>query len=273
MTVKPQKQENPPTDSGNKPPEAPETNGQPEVTPLSEKRRKELWLYLAASIVTVEMILAVGGLAYGFIASPGRGVGAHSFPWLVWGSLSFIIPAVIILAVHQADVGLFRKPKGTDSEAEWQKQLPDRMQRLYRIIKGAPVVVVLLGVVALGAALLTIDGALSALSSFSSALTPYIPHIIGGLVAVLAVIIGAAVWLNYRTRRLYAEYEFRREVLEKTGVIIVDKGSTPLPPGGTGNVPYAVLEAGSLSSAQKALESGDIVDAEVTEVTPSEKGN
>ena len=242
----------------------------PEVTPISEKKRQELWLYVAVSIATVEMILAVGGLAYGFIASPGRGVGAHSFPWLVWGSLSIIIPAIILLAVHQADVGLFRKPKGPDSEAEWQKQLPERMQRLYRVIKGAPAVVVLLGVVALGAALLTIDGALSAVASFSSALTPYIPYIIGGIAAVLAVAIGAAVWLNYRTRRLYAEYEFRREVLEKTGVIIVDKGSTPLPPGGMGNIPYAVLEAGSKPS-QKALESGDIHDVTATEIPTPEQ--
>ena len=247
------------------------TSKNSEVTPLSEKKRKELWLYVAASIATVEMILAVGGLCYSFIASPTRGLGAQSFPWLAWGSLAIIVPAVILLAVHQADVGLFRKPKGTDSELEWQKQLPERMQRLYRIIKGAPVVIVLLAVVALGAALLTLDSALSAVISFSSALTPYIPYIVGGIASVLAVAIAAAVWLNYRTRRLYAEYEFRREILEKTGVIIVDKGSTPLPPGGMGNVPYAVLEAGSLSSAQKALESGYIVDAEATEITPPEK--
>ena len=232
----------------------------------SEKRRRELWLYVGASIAVVEMILAVGGVLYGFISSPGRGFGAQSFPWLAWGSLAIIIPAIILLAVHQADVGLFRKPKGGDTDEEWQMQLPQRIQRLYRIIKGAPIVVVLVGIVALGAALLTIDGAINVVASFGSALTPYLHYIIGGIAAVLIMGIGAAVWLNYRTRRLYAEYEFRREVLERTGVIIVDKGSTPLPPGGMGDIPYPVLEAGSKPAAQKALEGGDVLDVESREI-------
>lgn len=210
---------------------------------LSEKQRRELWLYIAVSIVAVELLIAVGAVLYSFIsATPGNtGSPVLSFPWLSWGAVSGVAPALILLLVHLADVGLFRPPGGAASEQEWQKLLPERIQKLYRIIKGAPVVAVLVGIVLLGAALLTIDGAITALQRFGSALLPYIPHIVGGIAGLGAVIVLAVVWLNYRTRRLIAEYDFRREVLEKTGVIIVDKGSTALPPGVVGDVPYAIV--------------------------------
>lgn len=209
---------------------------------ISEKQRRELWLYLAVSITAVELLLATGALLFSFINLPGaQSGGGLSFPWLTWGALSLVMPALILLLAHSADIGLFRAPGGAGSEQEWQKLLPARMQKFYRVIKGAPVVAVLVGVAAIGAAMLTIDGALSALGRFSAALMPHLPVLIGGLAGVAAVIVMAAVWLNYRTRRLIAEYEFRREVLEKTGVIIVDKGSTPLPPGGVGDVPFAIV--------------------------------
>lgn len=210
---------------------------------LSEKQRRELWLYIAVSIVGVELLIATGAVLYSFLSAvPGpSGVPHILFPWLSWGAISVVAPALILLLVHLADVGLFRAPGGTHSEQEWQKMLPERMQKLYRIIKGAPVVAVLIGIVLLGAALLTLDGAIGALQRFGSALLPYLPHIVGGVAGIVVVIVIAVAWLNYRTRRLIAEYEFRREVLEKTGVIIVDKGSTALPPGGEGDVPYAIV--------------------------------
>lgn len=223
--------------------------------PISESKRRELWLYVAVSIVAVELLLAVGALLFSFITLPeGQGHKGVNFPWLSWGALAIVVPTLILLLVHSADVGLFRTPAGALSEKDWQKLLPARMQKFYRIIKGAPVVAVLAGIVALGAALLTLDGALSAIGRFGSALMPHLPVIIGGICALAAVIVMAVIWLNFRTRRLIAEYEFRREVLEKTGVIIVDKGSTPLPPGGVGDVPYAIVSA---EDAQiKALPSG-----------------
>lgn len=209
---------------------------------LPEQQRRELWLYIVVSIVAVELLITVGALFFGFMGARVDESGQHvfSFPWLSWTAFTVIAPTLILLLAHSADVGLFRPP-GDKSEEEWQKHLPERMQKIYRIIKGAPVVAVLGAVAVFGAGLLTLEGAISAVRRFGSALVPHIPYIVGGIAAVLAVIIVAAVWLNFRTRRLIAEYEFRREVLEKTGVIIVDKGSTPLPPGGVGDVPYAIV--------------------------------
>lgn len=223
---------------------------------LSEKQRRELWMYIAVSIVAVEMLVAVGAVLYGFISAPPGAAGgnAFTFPWLSWGAMALLAPTLILLLVHVADVGLFRAPGGASSEQEWQRLLPGRLQKLYRIIKGAPVVVVLVGIVLFGAALLTLDGALTAIKQFGAALAPYIPHIVGGAALVLCVVIIAIAWLNFRTRKLIAEYEFRKEVLEKTGVIIVDKGSSALPPGGLGDVPYTLVSG---ESPARALPPGD----------------
>ncbi len=218
-------------------------------TPLSEKQRRELWLYVGVSICAVELLLTVAALLFGFMAKSG----GPAFPWIAWGVGMVLGPALLLLAVHLANVGLFRP---APDDAEWQRHLPERLQRFYRIIKGAPTVVVLLVVVVLGVALLTLDEALGALSRFGAALAPYIPHLVIGTAAVLLAAIGAGVWLTYRTRRLREEYAFRREVLERTGIVIVDKGSTALPGPGADNRAHPVLESGEVIDA-KALPAGD----------------
>lgn len=250
--------------------ESPQPSPQSARPALSEKQRRELWLYIAVSIVAVELLVATGAVLYGFMAPGASGGKAFVFPWLPWGAVSVMAPTLVLLLVYFADVGLFRPPGGGASEAEWQAHLPERMQRIYRIVKGAPVVVILLGILLLGAALMTLDGALSTLASLGGVLAPYIPHIVGAIVLLAAIFTGASAWLNYRTRRLLAEYEFRRQVLEKTGVIIVDKGSAALPPGGMGEPPLAIT-AGEVpqSAALRALP--EVQDAVYTESAPTEE--
>lgn len=239
---------------------------------LSEKQRGELWLYIAISIAAVEILIAVGSVIYGFMAANAAGNRQmFAFPWLYWAAMAISVPGLILLLVHFADVGLFRPPSGAESEQEWQHHLPQRLQRLYRIVKGAPAAMVLLCLVLLGAALMTLDGAFTMLMDFASALKPYIPHITGGLTAVLIIVVLAVVWLNFRTRKLIAEYQFRREVLEKTGVIILDKDSAALPPGGVSDVPYQLISGESGSFARPALPSGAPapLDGTTTEETTS----
>lgn len=238
---------------------------------LSEKQRRELWLYIAVSIAAVELLVAMGAFLYAFItAAPASsgGPAVITVPWVAWGATALMAPTLILLVVHVADVGLFRAPQSASSEQEWQKLLPDRLQTLYRFIKGAPVAVVLVGLVALGAAVLTLDGAMGALSRLGEVLLPHLPWIIGGLAGIVCVTVIAVVWLNYRTKRLIAEYDFRREVLEKTGVIIVDKGSTPLPPGGVGDVPYALVSGEEDIPA--ALPEGRVASEDAQKAPPAD---
>lgn len=232
-------------------------NPPPPPPALSEKQRRELWLYIAATIAAVELLVLVGALFYGFLgAGQGAAGRGFAFPWLHWAAMAVVVPALILLLVHFADVGLFGARAGADADQEWQRHLPERAQRLYRIVKGAPAAAILLAIVAMGAALMTIDGALGLVLSFAAALKPHIPYIVISVAALLAVVALAAVWLNFRTRRLIAEYQFRREVLEKTGVIIVDKGSTALPPGGLGDVPYILVSGEEKNASPAALPAG-----------------
>jgi hypothetical protein len=232
----------------------------PASSALSEKQRRELWRYIAASIAAVELVAAVVAVIYGFMRS-GPGARDFAFPWLHWAAMAAIIPSLLLLLVHLADVGLFGARAASGADEEWQRHLPERLQRLYRIARSAPAAVILLGVIILGAGIMTIDGALGLLITAAAALKPHIPAIAAAAAAAVSVISLAVVWLHYRTRKLIAEYRFRSEVLEKTGVIIVDKGSVALPPGAVSDVPYSLVgataQAGELACLPAADGSGE----------------
>lgn len=266
----------------------------------SDKQRRELWMYLAVSIIAIELFLFVAALFFAFIAS---GNGPLKFPWLSWAALSVGIPAVLLVAVHLA-VGLFTGSSQQDEE--WQRHLPERLQKTYTFIKRAPAVVLLLGLIAIGAALFTLDGALQLLENFLVLFKPYILHILIGVGIVIVLLGMGAFWFNYRTRKLYAEYEYRKTVFEKTGLIIVDKDRfilsgdqaalTPIPVESVKALPQAKVDEpkseqepsphtlsdapqGTPSASSSSAEGdsplsdadGDITDANYTEVSPDEK--
>ena len=90
-----------------------------------------------------------------------------------------------------------------------------------------------LGILLLGAGLFFAEGALSALGRAGLALIPFIPWIAGSLAALLAVCFLGHAWFVYRQRRMEQEYAYRREVLERTGMVLMDKSCVALPPSGT----------------------------------------
>ena len=240
-----------------------------------DKKRGELWLYLSVSIVAVEFLIFVVALVFGFIATPQAQPGEVvriAFPWLSWAATAIIVPAIMLLSVHLA-VGLFTPRKAMEAEdAEWGKNLPQKLQRAYGILMRAPAVVLLAGIIVIGAGLLTLDGALQAVEGFFSLFRPYLLHILAGIGALVALFGLAAVWLNFRTRKLYAEYEYRREVLEKTGLIIVDSRNMLV---NSQDQTIIALNAGNTGNAPKALAAGvandpTVVDAEIVE---SPEGN
>lgn len=199
-----------------------------------DKQHKDLLFYLSIGIVFLELI--VGGVAffYGVIhAKPAQNglPPQFQFPWLVYSITAVVAPAVLLLIVHLAGVGLFRSLRDTREEDEaWRQDLPERLRKVYAIVQGAPTMLLLVGVIGLGAALFYIDGAMTALFRLGSTVEVYLPWIIGAVAGGWCLAYVARVWLNYRTKKLEAEYAFRREVLERTGVIIVDRGSVQLPP-------------------------------------------
>ncbi len=222
------------------------------------RQRKELWLYTGVAIAALVCLITVAAVSYGFITA-GTGPGGETrinFPLLSWVAGLVLLPTALVLAVHYAGVGLFeRTPRTADEEAEWQARLPERFQRVYRFLKGAPVAVVLLALIIAGVTLATIDGALSAFVRVAAVFAPYIPHIVISLAAVVCCFLVVAAWFKFRTRKMEAEMAFRRDVFERTGMLIVDKNHIALPPGGT--------PGGEVQALPPAV--GHVLDAEVVE--------
>lgn len=236
-----------------------------------DRRHGDLLFYLSVAIFFLELVVAAVAFFYGVIhAEPGVGGGPprFQFPWLAYALAAVLTPAALLLIVHLAGVGLFRSLRGGESDEAWREQLPERLRKAYAIIQGAPTAVLLLGVLLLGVALFYFDGAVTALMRLARAAEQHLPWIVGGVAVTLCVGYTARIWFNYRTRRMEAEYRFRREVLERTGVIIVDQGCVRLPPAG-GEGQRALSGGADALPAGEARENGG---GPVLDVTPQRDG-
>jgi hypothetical protein len=230
---------------------------------FTERQSRDMLFYLSMAIIFVELLITLVALCYGIVtARPSVGGGApqFNFPWLTYFIALGVAPAALLLMVHLTGVGLFRSLRGHEEDEAWQEKLPNRIRRVYSLIQGAPLVVVLLGVILLGALLFFVDGALGILMRMAQTIEQYLPWIIGGITGMVCVGVTAKYWFGYRSKRIAEEYAFRREVLEKTGVIIVDKGSMPLPPGDDNQYALPTAQADSLPPAE---------DLRVVDITPA----
>lgn len=197
--------------------------------------------YLLIAIFFIELIVGGVSFFYGIIHAapeiPG-GPPLARFPWLAWGLAAVLSPVALLLVVHLAGSWLqnaiTRDEKsaaaGTKSETD-DEHLPEGMKRFYASVRHAPTLVLLLGVLLCGVALFFVEGAIGALMDLGRALLPYIPWIAVSLAALLAVCFLAHAIMVFRQRKMENEYAWRREVLEKTGLVLVDKNSVPLPSG------------------------------------------
>ena len=202
---------------------------------------KDALIYLMVAIFFVELVVGGVSFFYGVMHAapevPG-GPPLARFPWLGWAVAAVLGPVGLMLIVHLSGTWVSRYLGREDNmRAEAQagaqsaddEQVPERLRRFYAIIRNAPTVVLLLGIMLLGAGLFFVDGAFSAIMRLGSALTDYIPWIAGSLAALIAVCYLVHRWFMYRHHRMQQEYEYRREVLERTGIVLVDKGCIPLP--------------------------------------------
>lgn len=196
---------------------------------------KDTLFYLLIAVLFVEMIVGGVSFFYGLMhaapQTPG-GPPVARFPWLVWGLTSVLAPVALLLVVHLTGRWLSHTlDEGREGGADNPENaaVPERLRHFYAMVRSAPTVVLLLGILLLGAGLFFVDGAFSALVSLGGALTPYIPWIAGSAAGLLAVCFLIHRWFAYRQRRMEQEYAFRREVLERTGIVLVDKGCVPLP--------------------------------------------
>ncbi|MDR2745433.1 MAG: hypothetical protein LBB66_09635 [Desulfovibrio sp.] len=206
----------------------------PDHEPWYTGRYKDTVFYLLIAVLLIE--LAVGGIAffYGVIhavpLTPG-GPPMARFPWLGWAVAAVLAPVGLLLIVHLTGLWLARTLTREQEARGEADALPERLQRFYAILRNTPTIVVLTGILLLGAGLFFVDGAISGLISLSGRLLDYTPWIAGSTAALLAGCYITHRIFVYRHHRMEQEYAYRREVLERTGIVLADKNCMPLPSG------------------------------------------
>lgn len=248
-------------------------------------------IYLLIAIFFLELI--IGGIAffYGIMhAKPSLAGGPPEaqFPILGWAIGAVAAPVALLLIVHLSGLWVSntlereRQPGKPGSE----RMVPKRLRYFYACVQHAPTVVILLGILLLAAALVFVDGMFSAVVAFGAALKPYIPWVAGSIAALLAACYLGRLLLIYRHRRMEQEYAYRREVLEKTGIVLVSKGSIPLnrgieplqavdgggyalPPGPAYTPEEAAADAAALEAGEKK---GDAPAEDIVDVDPEDLG-
>lgn len=223
-------------------------------------RRSDYWTSVVVLVFVADFFLTVAAVCYGIVVTPAPTPGViptMAFPWIGWLA-ALLAATAVILGFAQYVAGKQSPEDNRDDAAEkaWASRLPGNALRVYGIIKDAPLFMVCFACIALGATLLVIDGAFALVSGIVLALVPHTPYFIGGVTAFAIAIAALMAYFRHAGNRLAAEYAFRREVMEKTGVILLDdKGRAILPPGGSRDR-YAI---GSVRAA--AHDDGPLLEA------------
>lgn len=224
---------------------------------------KDALFYLLIAVCLVEMIVGLVAFFYGLVhATPETAGGppVARFPWLGWAVASVLSPVGLLMIVHLTGLWMSRtleRDAGGAAPVD-ETSLNPRIQSFYAMVRSAPTVVLLLGIMLLGAGLFFIDGAFGALVRLGKDLLPYLPWLAGSAAALLSVCYVTHRWLLHRQRRMEQEYAFRREVLERTGIVLMDKNCLALPQDEEQRVRLAALPTvtgiPALPSAQPVLD-------------------
>lgn len=243
----------------------------PAPKPWYAGEHQDALFYLLIAIFFIELIVGGVSFFYGIMhaapETPG-GPPMARFPWLTWAIAAVLAPVGLLLIVHLAGTWLSRaitreeSPQGSPDDGE---HVPDGMKRFYASVRHAPTLVLLLGILLLGAGLFFIEGAFGAIMELGHVLVPYIPWIAVSAASLLAVCFLAHAFMVYRQRKMENEYAWRREVLEKTGLVLVDKSAVPLPKDAS--------QTALLAPEKLQLESGQVLDVDSKELPPGEQAD
>ena len=222
---------------------------------FSEKEEKQIALYMVTGIVLAELAITLGAVIHSITnATVGAdGTPQFHFPWLGYLVAMLVAPAVILLLVQL--VGLvFSRPAGGGEDA--LENVPPRVRALYALVHGAPTILVLLAVVLIGVAVYYLDGVLALLLKIGDSFQTIAIWLVGGFSAAWIVSYAVRAAAHYKLRQMEAEYAFRRDVLERTGMVLLDARHAPhtecrLLPADAPNAPGA-LDCGSTRALPQA---------------------
>ena len=233
---------------------------------FSSKEQKTLFLYMVIGIVLVELAVTVGAVIYSITnaqPSPTGGAPRFRFPWIGYTVAVILVPVLAMLLINLVKLGFSRDTHGASME-----HVPQRMQTFFALVRGAPTIILFAGFVLMAAAIYYLDGVMELLLKLGEHFHVVAIWIVGGFAFAWTVSYVVRAYLRYKAKQMEAEYAFRHEVLERTGMVILDTKYAPttdlrmLPPvkqGAGAQGELAAIEVGSgdaLPSGEEEI-SGD----------------
>ena len=225
---------------------------------FTEKEQKTLFLYLVIGIVLMELAVTVGAIIISITnAQPSSsGVPHFQFPWIGYLVAVVMVPVLAMLLVNLVSLGFSRGARGGEDVN----------------LEGVP------GFVLMCAAIYYLDGVMSLLLKLGENFHLVAIWVVGGFAVAWMVSYVVRAWMHYKTKQMEAEYAFRHEVLERTGMVILDtkhapttelRMLSPVPGGQPGALPPAVdVDA---SAALPSAEEGQEDSSQTTVDVGSEK--
>lgn len=192
---------------------------------LSDREKKNLMTFLSIGVILVEFAVTVAAVCYGIIKSHKLPDGTieFQFPWIPYSVALILAPVAIMLVVNIIGMGFGRFFKGEPTmDEEHMRYMPERLRRLIALSRGLPSIILLGGMVLVGGALYYLDAVIQAILRIGDHVEVIAPWVMLGLVAAWCLSYLVRMWFLYKTRRMQEEFAFRREVLERTGIVIVD---------------------------------------------------
>lgn len=214
---------------------------------LTDKEKKSFLVSLSIGLILVELCVTVVAILYGVtnVERLEQGGINYIFPWVGYIISLFVAPIAVMFLAQMVGFCFSRLMGGEPDESTLHEHLPARLRRLLMMFKGLPTLILLGGMLFLGAVLFKLDAIMIALAG------------LGELAIKVALGVGIAVcvvWLvsyfvrmyfMYKTNTMQEEFAFRREVLERTGIAIIDKQT-------------ALTSDGQLVQTQKSLAASSI---------------
>ncbi|MDO5537426.1 MAG: hypothetical protein Q4F72_07865 [Desulfovibrionaceae bacterium] len=200
-----------------------------------DESNREIIVYYLIAVFCLELIVGAVAFFYGVTnAEPlvAGGPKMARFPWVGWLVAAVLSPVGLLLLLHLSGQFFSRALNGGESAGGSgggdSDVVPERVQRVYSIVRHAPTIVILLGLLAMGCAILFLDSAMEMALAVGAALKPYILWIIGGVVCFLLFGYLGRLWFLARHKRMEQEYAYRMKVLETTGIVIMNKDCIPM---------------------------------------------
>lgn len=193
---------------------------------LGDQERKYVLAYIVIGIVLVEFVVAIVAIWQGIanVQSMPDGTVRFRFPWGGYLVSVAAAPVVVLLVLQVIALGYTRLIKGDPVLTEAQlRQLPPWLQKLLAAVNGVPTFLLLLGVTLLGTVIYYFDKVLGFVIRLGESTEHLVLWVGGGVLAAWCVGYLGRMWFAYKVRRMQEEYAYRREVLDRTGMIIVDQ--------------------------------------------------